>query len=120
MPSRVKLLDTQAAGVTGASLKIGMGQAPYVIRVDGGFTLGGGSAGTNGVIIETSPDDGTTWDVDFGDFGGTGTTSETEERTLQDLPSGTIAFIRHYAKHIRARTGANMVGTATVRLEMGR
>lgn len=121
MPSRVKLLNAQAAGVTGPTIKIGMGQPSYVIRVQGGFTLGGGAAGTQGVNIETSPDDGVTWVRDVGMVGGENVTeTSTEVAELVDLPDKTVAYIEHYAKHIRARTGSGMVGSATVWMEMER
>ena len=119
MPSRVKLLDGAAAGTTGAAFKIGMGAPPYSIRVIGGFSNGAGAAGTNGINIETSPDDGTTWNRAIGQVGGENET-ETVLGELVDLHDKANAFIQYYCKHIRAVLGANAVGTATVYLEMPR
>jgi hypothetical protein len=136
MPSRVKLLDAGIAGSTGTPFKIGMGAPPYVIRVVGGYTNGSGAAGTNGVSIETSPDfkapvdinnpfptamqiASANWNREIGHVGGENET-ETELGELKDLHDKAIAYITHYALWIRAKLGANAVGTATVYLEMNR
>lgn len=126
MPSRTKLLNAAAPGATGASFRIGQGQPPYVIRVIGGYTNGAGAAGTNGVSIETSPDKNdqmsdavANWNRAIGTVGGE---NETEVQTgeLVDLHDKANAFIPYYCKFIRAKLGANAVGTATVFIEMAR
>jgi hypothetical protein len=120
MPSRVKLLNAAAPGTTGTRFRIGMGQPPYVIRVHGGFALGGsGNPGDKGVNIETSPDGGTTWAREVGFRGGENET-ETENGEAVDLSDKAIFIINHYAKHIRGVFGANATGAATVFLEMNR
>lgn len=119
MPSRVKLLNTAAAGTTGSTFKIGMGQPPYSIRVIGGFMNGAGATGTNGVNIETSPDGGTNWNRSIGIIGGENET-ETQTGEMVDLHDKANCIIQYYCQHIRAQTGANIVGTATVYVEMGR
>lgn len=118
MPNRVKLLNAQGAGVTGAAYKIGTGIFPYTIRIRGGITLGGGAAGTKGISVETS-EDNVNWARDFGHIGGENFT-EVEIGELIDLPDKTIAYISHNALWIRALTGSSMVGLATVELSMSR
>lgn len=117
MPSRVKLLATAAAGVTGTAFKNGMGQPPYTIYTRGGYTLGGGAAGANGVNIEVS-DDGTNWMRGIGLVGGQNfTEASTTTQELVDIPNLSVVDIQQYHKYIRAVTGASMVGSATVILE---
>lgn len=105
MPSRVKLLN--AATGTGPTIKIGMGKDPYIIRVVGG---------SGGVNIDSSPDDGTTWQREWGEVGGAGVV-ETLAGELTNLADGTIARIKHYTKHIRA---TNSGSAAVVWMEMAR
>ena len=119
MPSRVKLLNVAAAGATGTTFKIGIGQPPYSIRVIGGFTNGTGAVGTNGVNIETSPDNGTNFNRAIGIVGGENET-ETQTGEMVDLHDKANCVIQYYCKHIRAKTGSGMIGTATVYVEMGR
>ena len=129
MPSRVKLLNAAAPGTTGTPFKIGMGQPPYSIRVIGGFTNGAGSAGTNGVSIESSPNlspadpfptaaeiAAAAWNREIGIIGGENET-ETQTGEAIDLHDKAIVIIQHYTQWIRAKTGANMVGAATVYFE---
>lgn len=110
MPSRVKLLNAAGGGVTGTAFKIGMGAQPYSIRVVG--------ASSNGVTIESSPDDGTTWQTEVGLFGGAGSDTALTQ-SLTGMVDGDIGIIQHYVKDIRAKTGVS-TNPATVYLEMGR
>ena len=132
MPSRVKLLNGVAGGTTGTPFKIGMGQPPYTIRVWGGFTNGGGTAGTNGVNIQTSPNlspagpfptaaeiAAAQWDITIAEIGGENET-ETQTGELKDLHDKANCMIKYYCKWIRAVAGANLVGTAFVTFENGR
>src|SRR5689334_7026530 len=133
MPSRVKLLTTAAAGTTGTPFRIGTGAPPYSIRTIGGYTNGTGSVGTNGVSIETSPDltpadqsaptaaeiAAATWDRAIGIVGGQNET-ETQTGEFVDLHADANCVMQYYARWIRAKTGSNMTGTATVYLEMVR
>ena len=132
MPSRVKLLNNATPGTTGTPFKIGMGQPPYTIRVWGGFTNGAGTAGTNGVNIQTSPNlspakpfptaaeiAAAQWDIAIGEIGGE---NETEAQTgeLKDLHDKANCMIKYYCRWIRAVSGGNMVGSTFVTFENGR
>jgi len=127
MPSRVKLLNAAAPGTTGTPFRIGTGAPPYSIRVVGSFTNGSGGVGTNGVNIETSPDPiGTpdasaTWDRAIGILGGQNISrTETTTAELVDMLQNDNAVIQYYCQRIRAKLGANAIGTATVYVEMPR
>lgn len=132
MPSRVKLLNAAAPGTTGTPFKVGMGQPPYTIRTQGGYTNGSSTAGTNGVNIETSEDlvpaqpfptaaeiAAATWARVMGIVGGP---NETEQTTLEtvDLHNLDTVVLQFYTRWVRAIAGSNMTGSATVYFEMGR
>lgn len=137
MASRVKLLNAAEAGTTGTPFKIGMGQPPYSIKTTGTYTNGAGAAGTNGVTVEVSPDlqhdyhdpnnpfptaaeiAAATWIHAVGTVGGDNE-SETQVGELLDLHTKANCFIPSYSMWIRARAGANIVGTATCYFEDGR
>ncbi len=120
MPAKIKLLNAAVSSSTGATTEVGTGMPPISFRTDGGYTLGAGGAGTNGVIIEASSDGGTTWGVLMGVVGGQNITDATTAQ-LSDLPDKTFASVPYYPGHkVRARTGANMVGSATVYMEFPR
>ena len=133
MPSRVKLLSAATPGTTGSPFRMGMGQPPYSIRTIGGYTNGAGTAGTNGVSIETSPDftpanpaaptaaeiAAATWDRAIGIVGGQNET-ETQTGEFVDLHADANCVMQYYARWFRAKFGSSATGTATVYLEMPR
>jgi len=124
MAGLVKLLNAQAAGVTGLGIRLGMAQPPFSIRTQGTYTLGAGAAGTQGVNIESSYDstngvDGT-WAREIGTKGGQNDASDVQTAELVDLPSLDTAIITHTMRWIRATTGAGMNGSATVFMEAPR
>lgn len=117
MPTIVKLLDGAAAGVTGLSFKNGTGQPPYTLYTRGGYTLGGGAAGTNGVNIEVSDND-VDWARGIGVVGGENyTEAATTIQELVDIPAKSVIAIQQHHQFIRAVNGAGLVGTSTVVLE---
>jgi len=117
MASRVKLLDARLAGVTGLAFHNGMGQPPYTLETRGGYTLGGGAAGLNGVNIQIS-NDNINWQRGIGLVGGENfTEATTAVQELVDLPNLSVVAIQQYHKYIRATTGSSMVGSATVVLQ---
>jgi hypothetical protein len=121
MPAKVKLLNNAAAGATGHWIKIGTGPPPVTIRTSGGYALGSGTAGTNGVTIQISGDQGVNEPamVPMGIVGGGSTDASTAN--LTDLANLTVASMPYYpAAFIRAVTGANMTGNATVFMEFPR
>lgn len=121
MPGKVKLLNLAGPGATGLAYKIGTGNPPITIRTSGGYGNGSGSAGTNGVVIEGSSDQGVVepWMTLMGVVGGAATDATTAN--LTDLPNLTVASMPYYpSTYIRARTGANMTGVATVFMEFPR
>lgn len=117
MPSRVKLLNAAAPGTTGTTFKNGMGQPPYTLYTRGGYSLGGGSTGANGINIEVSDDD-SNWMRGIGIVGGENyTEAATTIQELVDIPDKSVIMIQQYHKYIRAVSGASMTGAATVVLE---
>ena len=123
MAGLVRLLAAKPAGTTGLGIRIGMAQPPISIRTQGGYTLGGGAAGTQGVHIESSYDstngvDGT-WSREIGTKGGPLDT-EVQVGELTDLPDGETAIITHTQRWIRGVTGSTMGGLATAFMEFPR
>jgi len=112
---------------------MGMGQPPYTIRTQGGYTNGTGGTATNGVNIETSEDlnpanqasptaaeiAAASWFRVMGVIGGPNETEQTTQETV-DLHNGDTVILQFYTRWVRAVTGSNMGGTATVYLEMPR
>ena len=120
MAAKIQLLTSAAAGVTGATTKVGTGMPPVTFRTDGGYSLGGGGSGTKGVVVEASSDGGVTWGALMGVVGGQNITDNTTAQ-LSDLPDKTFASVPYYpGGHVRSRTGSTMVGTATVYMEFPR
>jgi len=120
MPAKIKLLNAAPASTTGATIEVGTGMPPVTFRTDGGYTLGGGAAGTKGVSIQGSMDGGVTWGGLMGVVGGDNITDATTAQ-LNDLPDKTYASVPYYPGHkVRAITGSGMVGVATVYMEFSR
>jgi hypothetical protein len=120
MPSRVKLLNAAAAGFTGTVFKSGMSGLPYSIYTQGGYGLGGGAAGTQGVNIEVSHDN-VQWERGIGVVGGENYTEATSTvQELVDLPDKTVAYIQQHHTYIRAKTGSGLTGSATCYFEAAR
>ena len=125
MANKVKLVNAQAAGVVGTGYRFDMARPPYTLRCSGGYTTGVGQAGTNGIKIESSNDSTTgldgTWIQEVGVVGGANYTEQsTSAQDCVDLPDQTIVKIDHHCKWLRASTGANLGGTATVTAETDR
>ena len=124
MAGLLKLLNAQAAGVTGLGIRVGMAQPPITIKTQGGYTLGAGAQGTQGVNIESSMDstDGIngTWGRELGTRGGQNDANDVQTAELADLPNLDVAIITHTVRFIRATTGSGMNGSATVYMEFPR
>jgi hypothetical protein len=108
MMPRAKLLDAQAAGVTGTGFRLGLTPPPYTLRTEGGFT-------GDTVSVQTAPTADGEYIEDFGMLGGPG---EADARVAPlALNDEGFGIIEHKVHYIRGVTGASLTGTATLWLE---